>query len=79
MEKKTEVGLLIAEVFETCGVFPARRHGLVFGFGATTEKTRAGGNHGGLGTCHGTQATGTSVMVCLCLQSLRRLVCSFFY
>ena len=35
--------LLITEVYETSIVFPARRHGLVFGFGIT-DKNGAAGN-----------------------------------
>jgi len=36
--------LLISEVYETHTVFPARRQGLVFGFGRSTEKNGAAAN-----------------------------------
>lgn len=37
---------LITEVYKTHIVFPARRHGLVFGLGKTAEKKGPAGNHG---------------------------------
>lgn len=42
--KEDSCCLLISEVYETRIDFPARRHGLVFGFGITTEKVGADGN-----------------------------------
>lgn len=48
---------LITEVSKTCIVFPARRHGLVFGLGTTGEKNGPAGKHGeGHAMEHGPQA-----------------------